>query len=135
MGIAHHPNWGNLHRASKYIDGVLVQRYANSLDEAIQIEKDLVAQKAAAEQQALIERKPTKRGGSTPLKGIYYVPDSTTSRQALDYEGHKGDCPFRVLFAEGAAKDDPNWSRLTPAEFPPADEARRIVRKVPRDET
>lgn len=83
MGIAQHPNWGKLVRASKYIDGKLVQRYAASLDEARQIQSELDQQKDAADQQAQVQRKPTKRGGSTPLRGIYLIPRSKKGREAF----------------------------------------------------
>lgn len=83
MGIAQHPNWGQLFRASKYIDGELVQAYARTIEEARELEAELERQKIDADQVAKIRRQPTRRGGSTPLRGIYLMPASKNRRAAF----------------------------------------------------
>lgn len=100
MGIAQHPNWGNLVRASKYIDGKLVQRYAATLEEARALEIELSQQKLEADQHAQIQRTPTKRGGSTPLRGIYLIPRSKKGREAF---GVRTPATTTSIFKFGAA--------------------------------
>lgn len=83
MGFSTHPNWGDLIRVSKYIDGQLVQQYAASMQQAARIEREQQRLADAAKANDRITRRPTRRNQSTPLRGIYLKPRSDNSRECF----------------------------------------------------